>query len=98
MNSIPFWSFNTKFGNLSPFSKVFILINFIPKIVTKKEKINFIIKNLNKLYPKIPVPLNHKDEYTLLIAVLLSAQSTDKRVNEITPTLFGRASNPQEMI
>ena len=66
--------------------------------MTKKEKINFIIKNLNKLYPKIPVPLNHKDEYTLLIAVLLSAQSTDKRVNEITPTLFGRASNPQEMV
>jgi len=64
--------------------------------VTKKEKINFIIKNLNKLYPKIPIPLNHKDEYTLLIAVLLSAQSTDKRVNETTPTLFGRASNPQE--
>ena len=52
--------------------------------MTKKEKINFIIENLSKLYPKIPVPLNHKDEYTLLIAVLLSAQSTDKRVNEIT--------------
>ena len=66
--------------------------------MTKKEKINFIIKNLNKLYPKTPVPLNHKDEYTLLIAVLLSAQSTDKRVNETTPTLFGRASNPQEMV
>ena len=66
--------------------------------MTKKEKIEFIIENLNKLYPRIPVPLNHKDEYTLLIAVLLSAQSTDKRVNEITPILFARASNPIEMI
>ncbi len=64
----------------------------------KKEKINFIIENLNKLYPKIPVPLNHKDEYTLLIAVLLSAQSTDKRVNEITPILFSKASTPRDMI
>ena len=66
--------------------------------MTKKEKINFIIENLSKLYPKIPVPLNHKDEYTLLIAVLLSAQSTDKRVNEITPILFSKASTPYEMI
>ena len=66
--------------------------------MTKKEKINFIIENLNNLYPKIPVPLNHKDEYTLLIAVLLSAQSTDKRVNEITPFLFSKASTPIEMI
>ena len=66
--------------------------------MTKKEKINFIIENLSKLYPKIPVPLNHKDEYTLLIAVLLSAQSTDKRVNEITPILFSKASNPFDMI
>tara|TARA_B100000900_G_C20500556_1_gene683536 strand:+ start:167 stop:811 length:645 start_codon:yes stop_codon:yes gene_type:complete len=66
--------------------------------VRKKEKINFIIENLNKLYPKIPVPLNHKDEYTLLIAVLLSAQSTDKRVNEITPILFSKASTPRDMI
>ena len=66
--------------------------------MTKKEKINFIIENLSKLYPKIPVPLNHKDEYTLLIAVLLSAQSTDKRVNEITPILFSKASNPNDMI
>ena len=66
--------------------------------MTKKEKINFIIENLNKLYPNIPVPLNHQDEYTLLIAVLLSAQSTDKRVNEITPTLFSKASSPKEMI
>ena len=66
--------------------------------MTKKEKIDFIIENLSKLYPKISVPLNHNDEYTLLIAVLLSAQSTDKRVNEITPILFAKARNPQEMI
>ena len=66
--------------------------------MTKKEKINFIIENLNKLYPNIPVPLNHQDEYTLLIAVLLSAQSTDKRVNEITPILFSKANSPKEMI
>ena len=66
--------------------------------MTKKEKINFIIENLSKLYPKIPVPLNHKDEYTLLIAVLLSAQSTDKRVNEITPILFSKSQYPKEMI
>ena len=66
--------------------------------MTKKEKVNFIIKNLNKLYPVVPVPLNHKDEYTLLIAVLLSAQSTDKRVNQITPILFSKASTPYQMI
>jgi endonuclease-3 len=66
--------------------------------VTKKEKISFIIENLNKLYPKIHVPLNHDDEYTLLIAVLLSAQSTDKRVNMITPILFSKANTPKKMI
>ena len=56
--------------------------------MTKIEKVNFIVENLSKLYPKIAVPLNHSNEYTLLIAVLLSAQSTDKRVNETTPVLF----------
>ena len=66
--------------------------------MTKKEKIGFIIENLNKLYPKIHVPLNHDDEYTLLIAVLLSAQSTDKRVNMITPILFSKANTPKKMI
>ena len=64
----------------------------------KKDKINFIIKALDRLYPKIPIPLNHKDPYTLLIAVLLSAQSTDVRVNKITSVLFKKASNPKEMI
>ena len=66
--------------------------------MTKKEKINFVINTLYKLYPEIPIPLNHKDPYTLLIAVLLSAQSTDVRVNKITPLLFERADNPYDMI
>ena len=66
--------------------------------MTKKEKINFVINTLYELYPEIPIPLNHKDPYTLLIAVLLSAQSTDVRVNKITPLLFERADNPYDMI
>lgn len=66
--------------------------------MTKKEKANFIVHALNELYPETPVPLNHKDAYTLLIAVLLSAQCTDERVNQITPLLFRKASSPQEMI
>lgn len=66
--------------------------------MTKKEKVNFVINTLHKLYPEIPIPLDHKDPYTLLIAVLLSAQSTDVRVNKITPLLFARADNPYDMI
>ena len=66
--------------------------------MTKKEKINFTIHTLEALYPEIPVPLDHKDPYTLLIAVLLSAQSTDVRVNQITPKLFMRADNPFDMV
>ena len=66
--------------------------------MTKKEKVDFVIETLEYLYPEIPIPLDHKDPYTLLIAVLLSAQSTDVRVNKITPLLFARASTPQEMI
>jgi endonuclease-3 len=65
--------------------------------MTKKEKGVFIISELEKLYPKTPVPLDHKDSYTLLVAVLLSAQCTDKRVNMITPTLFRLADNPFDM-
>tara|TARA_B100001113_G_scaffold326514_1_gene299476 strand:- start:94 stop:726 length:633 start_codon:yes stop_codon:yes gene_type:complete len=64
----------------------------------KKEKIIFLIKALDKLYPKIPIPLNHSDPYTLLVAVLLSAQSTDIRVNKITSILFKEASTPKKMI
>ena len=66
--------------------------------MTKTEKVNFVIKTLNNLYPEIPIPLNHKDPYTLLIAVLLSAQCTDVRVNQITPILFAKADNPFDMI
>ena len=66
--------------------------------MTKKEKVNFVIKTLNNLYPEIPIPLDHKDPYTLLIAVLLSAQCTDVRVNQITPLLFAKADNPYDMI
>jgi len=64
----------------------------------KKDKVNFVINTLNELYPTIPVPLDHQDPYTLLIAVLLSAQSTDVRVNQITPLLFERADNPYDMV
>ena len=66
--------------------------------MTKQEKVAFVIKTLNDLYPEIPIPLDHKDPYTLLIAVLLSAQSTDVRVNQITPLLFDKADNPYDMI
>ena len=66
--------------------------------MTKKEKVDFVIKALQDLYPEIPIPLDHSDPYTLLIAVLLSAQSTDVRVNQITPLLFAKAKTPKEMI
>jgi endonuclease-3 len=66
--------------------------------MTKTEKVNFVINTLYKLYPEIPIPLNHKDPYTLLIAVLMSAQSTDVRVNQITPLLFEKADNPYDMV
>ncbi len=66
--------------------------------MTKKERVDFIIKTLNKLFPETPIPLDHKDPYTLLIAVLMSAQSTDARVNTITPLLFAKADNPIDMV
>jgi len=66
--------------------------------MTKKEKVQFVIDTLEKLYPETPIPLKHKDPYTLLIAVLLSAQSTDARVNTITPILFAKASKPEDMV
>ena len=66
--------------------------------MTKVEKVNFTIKTLGDLYPEIPIPLDHKDPYTLLVAVLLSAQSTDVRVNKITPLLFKKADNPFDMV
>ncbi len=66
--------------------------------MTQKEKVPYIIETLDRLYPEIPIPLDHTDPYTLLIAVLLSAQSTDVRVNKITPKLFAVAKTPEEMI
>lgn len=66
--------------------------------MTKQEKVQFTIQTLQELYPVIPIPLDHVDPYTLLIAVLLSAQSTDVRVNQITPLLFERANNPYDMV
>jgi len=65
--------------------------------MTKAEKVRFVMETLEEIYPAVPVPLEHRDPYTLLIAVLLSAQSTDVRVNQITPLLFARASNPRDM-
>ena len=64
----------------------------------KKDRAEYVVRELERLYPETPVPLDHSDAYTLLIAVLLSAQCTDKRVNEITPHLFALASTPQEMV
>lgn len=68
-----------------------------PKIRTKAEKVKFIMEKLEELYPRVPIPLDHHDEYTLLLAVLLSAQCTDARVNTVTPKLFARADNPYRM-
>ncbi|NQV51983.1 MAG: endonuclease III [Flavobacteriales bacterium] len=66
--------------------------------MTRKEKAEYVVKKLEELYPSVPIPLDHWDPYTLTIAVLLSAQSTDKGVNQITPLLFQRADNPYDMV
>jgi len=63
----------------------------------KQERADYVLKRLDELYPTTPIPLDHKDPYTLLVAVLLSAQCTDERVNKITPGLFARADNPRDM-
>ena len=65
---------------------------------SKKKRAAFILSELERYYPEIPIPLDHKDPYTLLIAVLLSAQCTDVRVNQVTPALFKMADNPFDMI
>ena len=65
--------------------------------MTKSERAQIVLKILNKTYPKTPIPLDHKDNFTLLVAVLLSAQCTDERVNQVTSKLFKIASNPQKM-
>ncbi len=64
----------------------------------KAERVQFILDTLENLYTEVPIPLDHSDAYTLLIAVLLSAQCTDKRVNLITPSLFAKANNPSDMV
>ncbi|OCB77706.1 endonuclease III [Flavobacterium piscis] len=66
--------------------------------MNKEARVQFVINTLKQLYPTIPIPLDHKDPYTLLIAVLLSAQCTDVRVNQITPILFAKADNPYDMV
>ncbi len=66
-------------------------------MLTKSQRVNYIIRTLEELYPETPIPLDHSDPYTLLIAVLLSAQCTDKRVNTVTPELFRLASDPASM-
>ena len=66
--------------------------------MSKAERISYIGKRLQSLYPETPVPLDHQDPYTLLIAVLLSAQCTDERVNQVTPALFEQASSPDRMV
>ena len=66
--------------------------------MTRKEKAKFVIDKLEEIYPVVPIALDHVDSYTLLVAVLLSAQCTDKRVNLVTPNLFSRADNPYDMI
>lgn len=64
----------------------------------KRERAEYILQHLEELYPEAPVPLDHSDSYTLLIAVLLSAQCTDERVNQVTPALFSLADNPADMV
>ncbi len=66
--------------------------------MTKKEKVKIIMEELDKLYPNPPIPLDHVNEYTFLLAVLLSARTTDAMVNRVTPTLFSLADNPFDMI
>ena len=65
--------------------------------MTKAEKVQYVVDELERLYPETPVPLDHKDPFTLLVAVVLSAQCTDERVNQITPKLFAVADNPYDM-
>ncbi len=65
--------------------------------LSKTQRAAYVLKTLTKLYPDPPIPLTHKDSYTLLVAVLLSAQCTDERVNQVTPTLFELADNPNDM-
>ena len=67
-------------------------------VISKENKVKDIINILERLYPKTPIPLKHKDPFTLLISVVLSAQCTDERVNQITPILFNKADTPEKML
>ena len=69
----------------------------IRDLSSKADRVQWVMDELERLYPEVPVPLDHTDPYTLLVAVLLSAQCTDARVNQITPALFARANNPKDM-
>lgn len=69
----------------------------VEKNLNKADRVEFILQKLQNLYPNPPIPLHHKDAYTLLVAVLLSAQCTDARVNQITPALWALADNPYDM-
>ena len=84
-------------GKLGLFCSLEVLLELNRYILTKAEKVEFVIHELERLYPNTPVPLNHKDPFTLLVAVVLSAQCTDERVNQITPLLFAVADNPYDM-
>jgi len=68
-----------------------------PRNLLKAERVAYILQRLDELYPEQPIPLDHRDAYTLLVAVLLSAQCTDERVNQVTPALFALADNPFDM-
>lgn len=74
------------------------MVSLQKKTMNKQDKVHYVIETLEGLYPKTPIPLDHKDPYTLLIAVLLSAQCTDERVNKITPKLFKIADTAEKMI
>jgi endonuclease-3 len=69
----------------------------LKKNISRRERAEYVLTTLEQLYPEVPIPLDHKDPYTLLIAVLLSAQCTDERVNKVTPYLFDLADNPYTM-
>ncbi|MEI7488053.1 MAG: endonuclease III, partial [Chryseobacterium sp.] len=65
--------------------------------MTKKQRAELVQLELEKLYPEVPIPLDHKDPYTLMFAVALSAQTTDKKVNQVTPQLFAVADTPEKI-
>jgi len=84
-------------------NSILLGINFTSEIsflftMNKKERVRFVIDSLEELYPEVPIPLEHYSPFTLLVAVVLSAQCTDKRVNQITPFLFAKADTPEDMV